>query len=437
MNRAGLAILLAFAAMSGARAAPSARRSVLLVDFDTLRADRAGEPSATPRLDEFARGAYRFTNAVSQAPWTLPSTLSLFTSVHPQSHGVVNKFEVFTEDRRALAKLPARLRTLAEAFKSEGWDTGGFTGGAGVGREFGFARGFDVYEDSAPFGGFDQSLPPALEWIKRRSNAPYFAFAHGYDVHGQFRGLTDEARKKAFLELRDKTISGEPISASTAEVRVWAGRYDEQARAADAAFGAFLKEFDADPRNARTVVVVLSDHGEQLYEHGGFDHGTTLYDEVLRVPLLIRIPGRRGGVIPAQVRLIDVMPTLLELAGVAVSTQARAQLEGVSLAPLLDGKPLSLDAYSETDFLLRASKRSLRTSEGWKLILDMQNLSGELFDLRADPGEKTDLSEREPARTLDLTQRLLRHAREARSGPRPENEPSPGVMRDLREKGYW
>ena len=432
-----LALAFALALLAGPAAA---RPDVLLVDFDTLRADRVGasngRPSLTPNLDAFARGAYRFTGAVSQAPWTLPATLSLFTSMHPQSHSVINKFDLSGADEsikrlRVTARLPARLRTLAQVLKSGGYDTGGFTGGAGVGGHFGFSRGFDVYDDTVTFGGFDRSLPLTQEWIARRSTAPWFAFAHGYDVHGQFRNLTDAARHKEFMALRDKTLAGEPVLVSSEAARAWAARYDEQVRASDAAFGACMKAFDASPRAASAIVVVLGDHGEQLYEHGGFDHGTTLYDESLRVPLLMRIPGRRGGTVAAQVRLIDVMPTLIELTG-APSLGVTAQMEGVSLVPLLDGKPLPLDAYSETDFALNASKRSLRTAEGWKLILDMRTLAGELYDLRADPGEKADVSDREPAKALELTQKLLRHER---GGAKPV--PSAEVMRQLREKGYW
>ena len=400
--------------------------NVVIVDFDTLRADRLGSLGnprpLTPNLDALAARSYLFTAAVAQAPWTVPSTMSFFTSLYPHQHGVINKFSVFTEDRKELARLPRRFSTMAQVFQRNGYATAGFTGDAGVEANFGFGNGFDVYLDTITFGGLDTAFPQALDWLKSHQDRKFFLFIHGYDVHGQFPLPEDFKSRFAdpgyqgpftgleseFLDLRMKTIKGETISISTADARFWMDRYDEKTVRADERFGRFWKEFSALPAAKRTLVVVMGDHGEQFYEHGGFDHGMNLYDELLRVPLIISIPQGTSARIDGQVRLIDVMPTLADWLGLAVDKAVRRQMQGTILLPLMRGRPLALDAFSETSFLLQTEKCSLRSAGGWKLIFDLENLTGELYDLRRDPGEKHNLADREAGIAKDLTQRLLK-----------------------------
>ncbi|HXT01602.1 MAG TPA: sulfatase [Elusimicrobiota bacterium] len=419
-----LCLVLLFAATpSRAAAASLAGDNVIVVDFDTLRADALENPRGlTPNLDALAARSFRFTTAVAQAPWTLPSTMSFFTSLYPHQHGVLNKYAVFSEDRKELARLPSRFSTMAEVFRRSGYATAGFTGDAGVGSEFGFGRGFDVYFDSVSFGGFDTTFPLALNWLKDHSDRKFFLFIHGYDVHGQFplpagfrsrfadpayRGPFTGAESE-FLDLRMKTIKGEPISISTGDARFWRDRYDEQTLRADERFGRFWKEFGALAVSSRTVVVIMGDHGEQFGEHGGFDHGMTLYDELLRVPLIIGVPGAAPERIDAQVRLIDVLPTLVDWLGLSADSQTRRQMQGASLVPLTRGRPLALDAFAETSFLLQTEKCALRTSDGWKLVYDFETLDSELYDLRRDPGEKRDLRRERLDVAKTLAERLLR-----------------------------
>ncbi len=385
---------------------------VVIVDFDTLRADGLhclGNPRpVSPRVDAFASGSYLFTQAVSQAPWTLPSTMSYFTSLYPHQHGMTNKFALFTETRKEEARLPRRFVTLAQVFKQAGYETAAFTGDAGVEGRFGFSRGFDVYYDGETFAGFETTFPMALAWLKAHPKGPHFLFIHGYDVHGQYRGLGPGSREKEFLALRMKTIKGEPIKMSKAQVRFWRGRYDRQVLRADGRFGRFWDELSKLPSSKRTVVLIIADHGDQFYEHGGFDHGMTLYDELLRVPLIVRVPGQTGRRVAQQVRAVDVMPTLVDWLGLPASPALRRQMQGRSLLPLLRGKPLALDALSETSFLLQAEKRSLRTPDGWKLILDLETLAPQLYDLRVDPEEHDNLADARPALTKQLSARLLK-----------------------------
>ena len=414
------------AAEESAKTAGLRDYNVVIVDFDTLRADRLGALGnprpLTPNLDALASHSYLFTAAVAQAPWTLPSTMSFFTSLYPHQHGLSNKYSVFTEDRKELARLPRRFSTMTQVFQRNGYATAGFTGDAGVEANFGFGSGFDVYFDSVSFGGLDTTFPLALDWLKSHQDRKFFLFIHGYDVHGQFPVPDDFKSRFAdpgyrgpftgaedeFMDLRMKTIKGEPIQISTADARFWMDRYDEKTVRADERFGRFWKEFSALPAAKRTVVVVIGDHGEQFDEHGGFDHGMNLYDELLRVPLIIHAPEAAPAKIDGQVRLIDVMPTLTDWLGLAVTTATQRQMQGTSLLPLIQGRPLPLDAFSETSFLLQTEKCSLRTSDGWKLIYDMESLSPELYDLRRDPGEKRDVAAAKADLAKTLTQRLMK-----------------------------
>ncbi|MCX5795238.1 MAG: sulfatase [Elusimicrobia bacterium] len=407
--------ILALALLAASAALPPwasgrERRNLVLISLDALRPDHVGAlgypQPITPRLDRFAGQAAVFANAVSQAPWTLPSMLSVFTSLYPHQHGVVNRYAVFTARKQELAKLPYQFLTLAQVLKEAGYATAAFTGGAGLGRGSGMSRGFDVYSDSATFGGFESTLPQALDWLQGHQDQRFFLFAHGYDVHGQF-GRRDES----WMARRAQGIAGEAGPASADEVRSWRAGYDAKIARADARLGSFLEGLRAMPRlRQRTVVAVISDHGDEFDEHGGVDHGLTLYDEVIRAVLMVQAPGLAPRRISEQVRLIDVLPTLLELMGVRPPARLREQMRGVSLQPLLEGKPLALDAFSETDFLLRSCRRSLRSAGGWKLIDDELGDARELYDLRTDPGERRNLFAQEPAIAFDLEKKLRRLA---------------------------
>ena len=411
--------------------------NVVIVDFDTLRADRLGalgnKRPLTPNLDALAARSYLFTAAVSQAPWTLPSTMSLFTSVYPHQHTVVNALAESAEQRKKGARLPSGITTMAQVFRSNGYDTAGFTGDAGVEAHFGFSDGFDTYFDSVTFGGFDTTFPMALDWLKSRRDRKFFLFIHGYDVHGEYRLPADFKSRFAdpdyhgpftgavseLWDLRKKTLDGAAIQLSTGDARFWMDRYDEKTLRADERFGRFWKEFSSLPAAKRTIVVVLSDHGEQFGEHGGLEHGMNLYDEVLRVLLIMHPPKGAGARIGGQVRLIDVLPTLTDWLGLQVAPETRRQMRGTSLLPLMQRRPLSLDAFSETSFLYKTKKCSLRTSDGWKLVYDLESLSPELYNLRLDPGEKHNLAAAEAETVKALTSKLMKWNESSLSEPLP------------------
>ncbi|MFA6092738.1 MAG: sulfatase [Elusimicrobiota bacterium] len=390
--------------------------NLVLIGMDDVRADRlaftaesGARTAKTPNLDRFAKEAQVFTQAISAASWTLPSFMSVFTARHPSRHGLTNRYADFAAEPLVLSRLQDRdpsARTLAEVLRAKGYRTAAFTGGAGLTGASGFSRGFEVYSDSVSFGGFSTSVPQALGWLKDRAKGePFFLFVHGYDAHGfhpEHWSSVKEAER--FRGLRKQLLENGVMDASAAERENIVKTYERSLGSMDEALAPLLKALEA---RQDTVVVLFADHGEELFEHGGIDHGRTLEEEVLRVPLLFRVPGAKPRRVLEQVRLLDIMPTLLDALAVGRDARLDAQLEGLSLVPLLRGETLALDAFSETDFLLQSSLRSLRDHEGWKLVRDMHAGISSLFDLNKDPQAKLDVSSEHPEKTRALEKRLL------------------------------
>ena len=158
----------------------------------------------------------------------------------------------------------------------------------------------------------------------------------------------------------------------------------------------------------KTIFVLTSDHGTEFHEHRRFDHGFSLYDELIHVPLIIKLPGQKSGkVVSDQVSSIDVMPTVLDLLGVKMPGKAEAQMRGASLVAGLQGRPVAKDVFFETDYRQYTYKRSVITKDGWKFIYTLEDKSRELYNLKTDPGEKKNLVETEPRRAYELEQKLF------------------------------
>lgn len=378
MKRGALSLALLAVAVSNAGClskAPEATRrpSVVLVSIDTLRADRVSVRGLTPSLDAFAKTAVRFTSAWSHVPLTLPAHASMLTGLLPTRHGVRDNvgFELRAGE------------TLAETFKKNGYVTGGFVSSTVLRRETGMARGFDMYDDQMPASASGPGLEraatatveQALQFVSTNRAAPFFLFVHFYEPH------TPYAAPAAF-----DTRGG--------------SAYDREVAAADAALGALLdglRERGVD----RTAIVVTSDHGEGLGDHGELEHGLLLYAEALRVPLLIARPDGKGAgtEVAATVRHVDIAPTLLELAGLASEG-----MDGAPFGPTLAAGARA--AYSETWYPKLHFGWSELTSvtEGrWHYI---GGPSPELYDLEADPREAASLAS-DPARPAAAMARYL------------------------------
>lgn len=412
----------------GTPAPPAAGCNVIMIGWDTLRADHLGvsgyKRATTPNIDALARRSYVFTRAKSPSSWTLPAFMSIFTSLPPSRHGVTNKYKLSRNGGPELemTSLSTETATLSQLFKANGYRTAAFTGGAGMGGHFGFNRGFDVYVDSGNFMGFETTFPQALEWLKNNRESKFFVFVHGYDTHpfhdlktgGDFSFIPSSERAAALKirrrheKLRMARLDGKKISHTAADVRLWNDVYDEKILRTDRLLGKFLADFGAiGTLGEKTVIVLVSDHGEELFDHGWVDHGMTLYEEVIHVPLLIHVPRGPNRVIDAQVRTLDLFPTLIELLGLRADAQVLAQMRGTSLLEHMKGGNIPLEAFSETDYLFHSNKRSLSKSSGIKLIYDGLSQERELYDTSSDPLEKRNLFDKKPAESYTLEMELL------------------------------
>ncbi|MFH1618999.1 MAG: sulfatase [bacterium] len=429
LKTAGIAVISVFIYFtSRAHAAPHSHQlpagyNLILIGWDTLRADHVSalgyKRKTTPNLDRLAGRSFLFTKAISPASWTLPAFMSIFTSLYPSQHGVTNKYKLPSDDtvEFEMTSLSTDAVTLAQVFKANGYKTAAFTGGAGLGGHFGFSRGFDVYVDSGNFVGFDSTFPQAIDWLSENSNNRFFLFIHGYDTH-PFHNLKADGRysfippeeasdvlkiRERHEKMRMDILEGKKVQHTNADIRLWNDAYDEKIVRADRLWGKFLTDFSALKNTAEnTVIILLSDHGEELFDHGGVDHGMTLYDEVIHVPLLIHVPHKKGRIIDAQVRTMDIFPTIMELLALKQEEKLPEQLQGSSLVARMNGDTKPLDAFSETDYLFHFNKRAVRKSNGLKLTYDGFTQDRRLYDTLSDPGEKTDIFEKEAAKSYPL-----------------------------------
>lgn len=409
--------------------------NIVLVSFDALQAAHVGslgyKRNVTPTIDAMAKEGISFSQNISVASWTVPASMTWFTGVYPSEHKLVNKFSVFNPPAgnklSNLKELAPDLLTLAEVLKENGYATGGFTGNAGVSGFFGYGQGFDRYFfEKGKFGSMGVSIPKAMDWLQENKNKKFFMFLHGYDCHGQnvpeggfdYRFVDKEYDKKFTGSareqeaLREEGLEKGSVSLRDEDVKFWRAIYDEKIQRTDAMFKGFLAELEKMGLMDKTIFILTSDHGTEFHEHKRFDHGFSLYDELIHVPLVIKLPKVKSGkTVTDQVSSIDVMPTILDLLDVKISPKLQKQLRGASLVPGLKGKPVAKDVYSETDYRQYTYKRSVITKDGWKFIYTLEDKSRELYHLKTDPAETKNLLASEPRRAYELEQKLFAYFR--------------------------
>jgi arylsulfatase A-like enzyme len=434
---AGALVLLA----GCARPAP-APRAVVVVDLDTLRADRLGaygNPRPTsPHLDAFARGATRFEWAFAQAPYTLPSQVSIVTSLYPHTHGVVRE-----KDR-----MGTEAATLAEAFRAAGWRTAAFVDGGYVSAPYGFDQGFETFVDFQR-AGVAASEAKVAAWLAEHAGEPFLLFVHTYDTHTPY--APPEPFRSRFAAMAPAPTPGfEPTSEALEAIRAsqWTpplerlephdleyarALYDGEIAFVDAWFGRLVRQLEELGVAERAVVAVISDHGEEFQEHGSLLH-EKLYTTVTRVPWLIRTPGGVAGQVVAEpVETVDLMPTLLELAGVP----SPPGLEGRSLAATVRGgaPPGPRTGLAHSPFW--GEQRAIVEGD-LHLVLTLDAARMELFDYRTDPLELVDLAASR-AREAERLVRAMRARTSALPGTpvaRGLAARTPEVDATLRALGY-
>jgi arylsulfatase A-like enzyme len=434
--------LIAFAPGCTSREADSRPRAVIVVDVDTLRADGlsiyGNSRDTSPRLDEFARSGVRFEWAFSQAPYTLPSQVSILTSLYPWSHGVVHD-----DDR-----LGPEAATLAESFLAAGWETAAFVDGGFLKAEYGFSQGFETFED-ANGGGVASLERPVIEWLRGRSRRPFFLFVHTYDVHSPYAPPPDLRRRfteslppptpgfepssEVLESIRASHWGAEPRRLSDADIDYSRALYDAEIAGVDAWFGRLLDELDRADLLDRAVIAVISDHGEEFQEHGSVLH-EKLYATVTRVPFLIRAPdGAEGAVISNVVETIDLMPTLLDLAGVAPPQGLQGRTLAATVRDGSEPEPRSAASFSP----FYGEQRAITTDRA-RLILTLDPARPELYRYREDPPESDDLATKEPDVVEELARALRRRvtATPPRNLARELRSRTPELEAQLRALGY-
>ena len=427
------------------------RPGVILISLDTLRADRLGingyPGDTSPEIDAWARRwGVNFSQAIAQAPWTLPSHVSMFTGQNALTHGE-------NRDR----PVSGRPVMMAEILRQAGYSTAAFTGGVYMRPEYGFAQGFDRfrYWPRAEQGEheLEENLDSALGWLERRRGEPFFLFFHTYEIHAPYRArqpffagmhatedqevdrkvshkVSRPRREEGYastnhLYWRDEPTA-EPVPLPEDKRPVVEALYASGVAWADHHLGRLFRFLEELELASRTVVVLTSDHGELLGEHGVDGH-MYLWDENLKVPLIVSYPPRlpAGGRVSRQVRSIDILPTVLELAGLEIPPP----VEGTSLVPLANGDGSAFPDQALSYMSSGNYGLSLRFDRRLKYVLRnspwlARDRAERLFDLKLDDAESQNLVRRREQQTRSLRARAEAVLHE-----------SPGLQLELANRG--
>lgn len=420
----------------------SGKPSIVIVLLDTVRLDHVGfggsELPTTPRLDAIARDGAVFASAISQSSWTKPATASVFTATVPGAHLATGQPTQLAPERR----------TMAEAFSAAGYKTYGVSNNPNISYTFNFDQGFTEFHQGTSEDA-DTLLARARRWVvpHGESDEPFLLYLHLNDAHYPYEPRNESVTRKGTQKIRgifnpsksaprldgetqEQFRKGKGLHTSLLEggfteedVELMRLSYAEEIRWLDDQAGDFIEELME--QRDDLIVVVLSDHGEEFLEHGDLGHGHTLFDELVRVPLMIAWSdglgaklGLESGVREQQVRTMDVLPTLLEACGIAWPHDA-IEIHGASLYAALRGEDADeRPAFAETDLAISPLSGPTGPLRMWrerraKLVITdpfHQKVSGRywLFDLVNDPGEKRNVAGEDAALLEELERELTR-----------------------------
>lgn len=413
----------------------SAAPDILLISIDSLRSDHLGcygyEAPTSPFMDSLATAGVRFETAISTSSWTAPAHAALFTGLYDSAHGLIDDF----------LKLSPSSTTLAEILKDAGYATSGFFGGPYLAPLFGFGKGFDDYvncmatldveldQSSDDFRAelkkvgrasrSDVTGPRTLEavsaYLQEMAERPAFFFVHLWDVHFDYYAPREYVR--IFAPSYEGEFDGASLledprihqDMSTRDFNYLIALYDGEIRFTDDIIRKLVSKIAERRGPENLLTIITSDHGDEFFDHDRKGHRHTLYDELIKVPLILHWPGHfpEKMVIPDQVRIVDVLPTLLSVVGIPL----QHGIHGRDLSPLLRGDTLPEEpALSE----LLCSNRQLRTfrTRDKKLFQDFKTRSHYLCDLTRDEQEKSlkRLGKREGLRLKKLMNKTIVHA---------------------------
>ena len=440
-------------------------RHVILISLDTLRSDHLGcygyNRDTSPNIDLLARDGVRFAETRASSPWTLPSHLSMMTALDTINHGVA------TPELRLDPMTP----TLAELLKAGGFYNAAFTGGGFVSGFYGFYKGFDSFRvlgEVADPDGAARLADKAVRWIEENADRDAFLFLHTYQIHNPY--FAEEPWRRRYLrpEAPHDALDMSPLLFNhqnrfkplpPQEVADIVGLYDGEIRYTDEALvGAVVAKLKGLGLYDRTMIVLTSDHGEEFREHGGWLHTHSVYEESVRVPLIVKLFDSRnaGRVVAAPARVVDILPTLAEELGLRLSVKG---LDGRSLIGFADGRDGGADATARvglSDLSSRMMGKHIPRKVAffrrpYKLILNEPYTAEDLayflspppplaevevFDVSHDPRETHNLAADRPDLVRELRD-LVRERYKPRKRPGAERlEMSGDLVKELKTLGY-
>lgn len=369
--------------------------SLVLISIDTLRADRLGcygyGRNTTPNIDIFSREAALFKDAITPRAETTPAMVSVLTGLYPHTHSV----------RTLGAPLRSRILTLQEILLNNGYTTAAFIGNWILKKRYsGLHHGFETYDDELPDKDlnvdiYERKAPDingaVFRWLDSNHDNKFFLWVHYQDVHGPY--IAPEKYRELFDGEGDDPVAEELVPvyqkvpwvesrAGSVDADIYRNGYDAEILFCDEYVGSLIEKID-ELGLKNVVVIITADHGESLGEHDYyFAHGKYVYDQCSRVPLLVRMPSSKGAkVIEKQVNIMDITPTLLEIAGCPFPPE----IEGISLRPLIEKDESQVPEAPV--FLERFNDIKAVRMDRWKYISNLHNNTEELYDLERDPEE--------------------------------------------------
>jgi arylsulfatase A-like enzyme len=421
---------------------PSGPPNILLISVDTLRADHVsaygyGRPTS-PFLDALAAEGIRFDRAYATSSWTTPSVVSMVTSSYPSRHRMGGRVR---GDTRTWSRIPDELPSLAESLARHGYRTYGLVANTNLAASRGFDRGFDRFEclGTVDLDRIDETLASWLDEIAG-GEGPWFFWLHMLDPHAPYRGRAPWAERfepdygsHLWLDgMVSERLAKFAKRFNERQMDVVRALYDSEIRDTDEFLRGFFERL---PGADEAFVLFTADHGEEFLDHGGMLHGRTLFDELTRVPFIVRLPDRRlaGTVVDGAVSLVDVLPTILGAAGIEPGAAAAGiDLIGAAGASVPDGRTVVAE-------LLRGDPERAATDGRWKLITqDGPTARTELYDLREDPAEQANLATTHADRVARFREALVAferiHALPAE--PLEQTTITPEQLETLRALGY-
>lgn len=423
--------------------------NILVYLVDTLRADHLGAYGypldTSPNFDALAKEGVLFENAQAQSPWTRSSVASMLTGLWPQSHHTIGDDDALSDD----------AVTLAEGLRDAGYATTAITGNGNAARVAGFAQGFEYFKylrnvrPGEPLATSADINDAVWAWLDDHAEdeRPFFLWVHTIDPHAPYS--PPESFHQKFAPGVDAEAKGSiatlqglnsKAKVDDATIKDMLALYDAEIAANDASFGQLLDDLRRRGLYEDLVIVFLSDHGEEFYDHGGWTHGKTLHNEMLDTPLIFRLPGTAGGIRSSNiVQHVDLMPTLLEVAGVEVppSVQGRSFLSLV-----LTPQTASWEDQAMAHLDLRGRRGLTFVNSDWKLIQhreDAVDAFPELYDRRTDRLEGTNLAPGQPDKARFLASLVRRQEARLEAGLSPtvvDEAERAKVEDELRALGY-